>query len=71
MKYIINAATRIELEINLTDDGNFRPDTLNINGEIATREAKWISTARGNLLQYKMPSGITYTIPQEFIRNLK
>lgn len=59
-------------EIHLTEDGDYRPEHLIINGEIASMEAyaaahdgkNWRATSSGNILMYRTESGKEYDIPQ-------
>lgn len=59
-------------EINLTEDGTYRPNTLIINGELASMERHasrygydWKATTSGNVLCYRTESGMDYNIPQK------
>lgn len=59
--------------IQLTEDGAYRPDTLIINGELASmtlyaehHEGKnWRAYPDGNYLFYQTESGKEYSIPQK------
>ncbi|MGN1118284.1 MAG: hypothetical protein ACI4RU_06700 [Acutalibacteraceae bacterium] len=63
-------------EIQLTEDGNYRPDRLIINGEEASMTLfyekhgyNWKSSASGNDLCYRTQSGREYLIPQARLQN--
>lgn len=66
-----------ENKIELTEDGNYRPNKLLINGEIATMDLyaerhngkNWTATASGNVLYYATESGKEYFIPQSRLMN--
>ena len=58
-------------DIQLTEDGSYRPNRLIINGEPATMDAysaehgySWRTSASGNVLCYRAESGSEYSIPQ-------
>ena len=63
--------------IKLTEDGAYRPDTLIINGELASmtlyaehHEGKnWRADPDGNYLFYQTESGKKYGIPQKRLMN--
>ena len=59
------------IEINLTEDGNYFPNTLILNGEQASMEAykakygySWKTSASGNVLCYMTTPGKEYKILQ-------
>lgn len=63
-------------EITLTADGNYRPDTVIVDGELysMTLFAKkhgwnWQSRAAGNQLFYRSESGHEWDVPQKVLMN--
>ena len=59
------------MDITVTSDGIYRPNTLIINGELASMENflkahgfNWKTSASGNILCYRAESGAEYQIKQ-------
>jgi len=60
------------MDIKLTKDGNYRPDTLIINGELASMTLflekhgwNWRSRPYGNVLYYRTETGKEYSVKQQ------
>lgn len=64
------------MDIQLTSDGTYRPETLIINGETAfatlfdnVHGYHWKPSASGNILYYRTESGKEYAVPQKALAN--
>lgn len=68
----------MKMDIKLTEDGCYRPETLIINGELASmklfldkHDYNWQSTASGNVLFYRTEAGKEYRVPQAQLMAMK
>ena len=66
------------MDVQLTSDRAFRPETIIINGETASATLfenahgyHWKSSASGNILYYRTKSGKEYSIPQKKLASAK